>query len=251
MGEGVRRYAESMHVSRRIVALVFAFVAALLFACNASAPALAPEGAIAIPDVSPARSALADASARVVDDTPPSVSDAHPTTLARARRAPATAIRSRRSAAAAQTSTATASRSVATAAIASDSVRATVRFVIERTGAVSSSRNEGSTLGDAVMIQCVVREFARLDFPRPEDGADVTVKYSVDFLRRLNGPPMRAAPYAPPCRAFHASIICPAMLPLGGTVGSASTSNHFASSSSFPSSTISPRSYVAKNPIIT
>lgn len=78
MGEGVRRYAESMHVSRRIVALVFAFVAALLFACNASAPALAPEGAIAIPDVSPARSALADASARVVDDTPPSVSDASP-----------------------------------------------------------------------------------------------------------------------------------------------------------------------------
>lgn len=235
MGEGVRRYAASMQMNRRIVALAIAFVAALPFACNASAPPVAPESAITIPAVSSAPPAVADASAQVVaDDTPPTAPDASRDDAGASvygdpdaassfgiggpglgvggvsiglgdggfgiglgprdaggkvikLRVGPTEVKGRlppeviqrivrqnfgRFRLCYETGLKTKPKLAG---------RITVRFVIERMGAVSSARNDGSTIADVPMLQCVVRTFASLAFPQPEDGADVTVKYSVDF----------------------------------------------------------------------
>jgi len=56
----------------------------------------------------------------------------------------------------------------------------TVRFVIDRTGAVTDAHDEGSTLPDAEAVQCVVRGFGKLWFPAP-DGGPVTVVYPIQF----------------------------------------------------------------------
>jgi hypothetical protein len=55
--------------------------------------------------------------------------------------------------------------------------RVTVRFVIGRDGMVSSA---SSLAGDSLEIDCVVRAFYGLIFPKPDGGA-VTVTYPVHF----------------------------------------------------------------------
>ncbi len=58
--------------------------------------------------------------------------------------------------------------------------RVTVKFVIDRSGAVSSTADGGSDIGDAKMVDCVVKGFANLAFPQPE-GSVVTVTYPIIF----------------------------------------------------------------------
>jgi hypothetical protein len=52
----------------------------------------------------------------------------------------------------------------------------TVRFLIDRSGAVATAADAGSTLADPETVSCVVRAFAGLTFPAPE-GGNVTVVY--------------------------------------------------------------------------
>lgn len=58
--------------------------------------------------------------------------------------------------------------------------RIAVRFVIDRSGAVSSAKNAGSSLADPAMVSCVVHEFAAMSFPMSENGP-VTVRFPIDF----------------------------------------------------------------------
>jgi hypothetical protein len=55
-----------------------------------------------------------------------------------------------------------------------------VRFVIDRDGTVTSAQDDGSTVPDAAVVNCVVNEYSKLSFPRPEGGI-VTVVYPIDF----------------------------------------------------------------------
>ena len=56
--------------------------------------------------------------------------------------------------------------------------RVTVRFVIGRDGAVSNVSNGGSDLPDSNVVNCVVKAFYGLSFPKPEGGI-VTVQYPI------------------------------------------------------------------------
>ncbi|HXX65642.1 MAG TPA: AgmX/PglI C-terminal domain-containing protein [Polyangiaceae bacterium] len=56
--------------------------------------------------------------------------------------------------------------------------RVTVRFVIDRSGAVAMTADGGSDLPDRSVVQCVVRAFGNLSFPEPEGGL-VTVVYPI------------------------------------------------------------------------
>jgi len=56
----------------------------------------------------------------------------------------------------------------------------TVRFLIDRSGAVATAADGGSSLADATTIGCVVRAFTALTFPAPEGGT-VTVVYPIAF----------------------------------------------------------------------
>ena len=58
--------------------------------------------------------------------------------------------------------------------------RVTVKFVIDRTGSVSTASDGGSDLADTGVIACVVRSFGNLSFPQPE-ASIVTVVYPIDF----------------------------------------------------------------------
>jgi hypothetical protein len=58
--------------------------------------------------------------------------------------------------------------------------RVNVRFVIGRNGAVSNVSNAGSTLPNGEVVNCVVRAFYGLSFPKPEGGL-VTVSYPIAF----------------------------------------------------------------------
>ncbi|MGH7280921.1 MAG: AgmX/PglI C-terminal domain-containing protein [Polyangiaceae bacterium] len=58
--------------------------------------------------------------------------------------------------------------------------RVAVKFVIDRSGAVSTSQDGGSDLPDQSVVQCVVRGFQNLSFPQPEGGI-VTVVYPIIF----------------------------------------------------------------------
>jgi hypothetical protein len=58
--------------------------------------------------------------------------------------------------------------------------RVTVRFVIDRAGAVSTAANGGSDFTDPAVVSCVVRAFYALSFPQPEGGI-VTVTYPIVF----------------------------------------------------------------------
>jgi beta-lactamase regulating signal transducer with metallopeptidase domain len=56
----------------------------------------------------------------------------------------------------------------------------TVSFVINPDGAVRGATDDGSTLPDASVVQCVVGGFSRLSYPAPQGGY-VTVVYPVAF----------------------------------------------------------------------
>jgi hypothetical protein len=57
--------------------------------------------------------------------------------------------------------------------------RVTVKFVIDKTGAVTTSQDGGSDIGDQKMISCVVGSVGNLQFPKPE--GIVTVVYPLVF----------------------------------------------------------------------
>jgi hypothetical protein len=58
--------------------------------------------------------------------------------------------------------------------------RVSVKFVIDRSGAVSTAQDGGSELPDPGVVSCVVRGFGNLSFPQPEGGI-VTVVYPIIF----------------------------------------------------------------------
>ncbi|WP_394831858.1 AgmX/PglI C-terminal domain-containing protein [Pendulispora rubella] len=58
--------------------------------------------------------------------------------------------------------------------------RVSVKFVIDRQGAVATASDGGSELPDQGVVQCVVRGFGNLSFPQPEGGI-VTVVYPIIF----------------------------------------------------------------------
>jgi hypothetical protein len=58
--------------------------------------------------------------------------------------------------------------------------RVSVKFVIDRSGAVGMTADGGSDLPDQSVVQCVVRGFGNLSFPQPEGGM-VTVVYPIMF----------------------------------------------------------------------
>jgi hypothetical protein len=58
--------------------------------------------------------------------------------------------------------------------------RVTVRFVIDRSGAVAQAVDGGSDLPNADVVACVVRAFSNLSFPMPKGGL-VTVVYPIVF----------------------------------------------------------------------
>jgi tetratricopeptide (TPR) repeat protein len=70
--------------------------------------------------------------------------------------------------------------------------RVAVKFVIDHTGAVSTSADGGSSLPDQGVVGCIVRGFGNLSFPEPEGGA-VTVVYPIE-LSPGDGSPVAAAP---------------------------------------------------------
>jgi len=55
-----------------------------------------------------------------------------------------------------------------------------VKFIIDRSGAVSTAVDAGSTIADRSVSACVVRSFTSLSFPAPADGL-VTVVYGFAF----------------------------------------------------------------------
>jgi hypothetical protein len=48
--------------------------------------------------------------------------------------------------------------------------RITVKFVIDRTGAVSIAADGGSDVPDDTLVSCVIRSFSELKFPAPRSG---------------------------------------------------------------------------------
>ncbi|HSO36786.1 MAG TPA: AgmX/PglI C-terminal domain-containing protein, partial [Labilithrix sp.] len=58
--------------------------------------------------------------------------------------------------------------------------RVSVKFVIDRSGAVSAAADGGSDLPDRAVVACLVRSFGNLSFPQPEGGI-VTVIYPLVF----------------------------------------------------------------------
>jgi len=58
--------------------------------------------------------------------------------------------------------------------------RVQVKFVIDRTGAVSLAQDAGGSELPGNVVQCVVRGFNNLSFPAPEGGI-VTVQYPIIF----------------------------------------------------------------------
>jgi hypothetical protein len=58
--------------------------------------------------------------------------------------------------------------------------RVTVKFVIDRSGAVSMAADGGSDIPDASVSRCVVSAFTALSFPAPDSGM-VTVVYPITF----------------------------------------------------------------------
>jgi hypothetical protein len=58
--------------------------------------------------------------------------------------------------------------------------RVTTTFVIDRSGAVSMSKDSGSDMPDVGVTSCVVRAYSSLSFPQPEGGI-VTVVLPIIF----------------------------------------------------------------------
>ncbi len=60
----------------------------------------------------------------------------------------------------------------------------TVSFTIDKKGEVVNARDASSTLPDAGVVSCVVRNFGYLSFPVPDNGKPVTVLWELEM-----GPP--------------------------------------------------------------
>ena len=78
--------------------------------------------------------------------------------------------------------------------------RVSVRFFIDRDGAVAAAADAGATSRDRRIVACVVRAFASLASPQPEGGV-VTVVYPISSARRApdaTAPPRRSPSRAPP-----------------------------------------------------
>jgi hypothetical protein len=58
--------------------------------------------------------------------------------------------------------------------------RVTVKFMIDRSGAVAIAADGGSDIPDEAVRRCVVSSFLGLSFPQPENGT-VTVVYPIVF----------------------------------------------------------------------
>ncbi len=58
--------------------------------------------------------------------------------------------------------------------------RVNIQFVIGKDGAVTSSKDNGSDIGDATMVGCIKSAFDKITFPQPEGGT-VTVSYPLVF----------------------------------------------------------------------
>jgi Ca-activated chloride channel family protein len=63
--------------------------------------------------------------------------------------------------------------------------RVQVRFTIQRDGTVSKVTEENSTLPDPDVIHCILPEYEKLKFPKPDGGA-VTVVYPIMFSPEEN-----------------------------------------------------------------
>ncbi len=76
--------------------------------------------------------------------------------------------------------------------------RVAVKFVIDRSGAVSTTQDGGSTIPDKSVSSCVIRGFGNLSFPQPEGGV-VTVVYPILFTPGDNAAsPAQTGPVAKP-----------------------------------------------------
>lgn len=82
--------------------------------------------------------------------------------------------------------------------------RVTVRFVIDRSGAVSTVADGGSDLPDPRVVACVVAAFSELSFPQPEGGI-VHVVYPIVLspVAPAEGPEARAATLRVPPTGHH------------------------------------------------
>jgi Ca-activated chloride channel family protein len=84
--------------------------------------------------------------------------------------------------------------------------RVSVKFVIDRSGAVAMASDGGSDLPDQSVIQCVVRGFGNLSFPQPATG-NVTVVYPILFSPGDGSPDALAAASAAPAPAGPLAMI--------------------------------------------
>ena len=55
-----------------------------------------------------------------------------------------------------------------------------VQFTIGLDGQVTSTKIASTTLGSPTVEDCILRRFARMQFPRPR-GGEVTIKYPLIF----------------------------------------------------------------------
>jgi tetratricopeptide (TPR) repeat protein len=90
--------------------------------------------------------------------------------------------------------------------------RVTVRFTIDRSGAVANAADGGSDLPDSAVVACVVRGFPSLSFPSPEDGI-VTVTYPIIFSPDGAAAPASVSAAAQSSRAL--AVVSHTMRPCG------------------------------------
>ncbi len=74
--------------------------------------------------------------------------------------------------------------------------RVTIKFSIDRSGSVVLADMNGSSLLDAQVNACIVREFRGLKFPAPEGGT-ITVMYPMTFSNGVDEPPPPPPPPPP------------------------------------------------------
>ncbi len=98
--------------------------------------------------------------------------------------------------------------------------RVSVKFVIDRSGSVSTYSDAGSDLPDQGVVACVVRGFANLSFPQPEAGV-VTVVFPILFAPGEGSSPSPGAAHPPVGAPAVAPVAAIAVRPLTvtGSIG--------------------------------
>ena len=89
-----------------------------------------------------------------------------------------------------------------------------MKFVVDRSGAVSTVQDGGSDLPDQGTVGCVVRSFGNLSFPQPE-GGHVTVTYPILFSPGDDGPGPATNAKAPPAPVVAVSAAAAPTGPIG------------------------------------